>query len=107
MLEVLPGLSVWDLVLRDWGGRDVNQIGRQPPLSSNKAATHFPRLRELTGVPYDEMLFFDDSLWSDHCAMVARTCKEENGYGVITVRTPRGLGVAEWRKGLADYALAK
>ena len=34
LLEVLPGsLTVWDLVLRDWDGQDVNQIGRQPPLS--------------------------------------------------------------------------
>ena len=33
MLEVLPGLTVWDLVMRDWDGVDINQIGRQPPLS--------------------------------------------------------------------------
>lgn len=63
MLEVLPGVTVWDLLMRDWGGRDVNQIGRQPPLSSNKAETHFPRLREATGVPFDRMLFFDDCNW--------------------------------------------
>ena len=60
LLEVLPGLTVWALLMRDWDGRDVNQIGRQPPLSPNKAATHFPRLREATGVRYDRMLFFDD-----------------------------------------------
>ena len=33
LLEVLPGLTVWDLVMRDWDNVDVNQIGRQPPLS--------------------------------------------------------------------------
>jgi hypothetical protein len=33
LLEVLPGVTVWDLVLQDWDGEDVNQIGRQPPLS--------------------------------------------------------------------------
>ncbi|KAL7551934.1 hypothetical protein ACHAWF_015157 [Thalassiosira exigua] len=54
LLEVVPGTTVWDLVVeRDWGGDDVNQIGRQPPLSSNKSATHFPILRELTRVRYD------------------------------------------------------
>ena len=63
MLEVLPGVTVWDLLMRDWDGRDVNQIGRQAPLSSNKAETHFPRLREATGVPFDQMLFFDDCNW--------------------------------------------
>lgn len=60
LLEVVPGTSVWDLVVeRDWGGVDVNQIGRRPPLSANKSATHFPLLRELTRVRYDRMLFFD------------------------------------------------
>jgi len=66
MLEVLPGLTVWDLVVgRDWGGNDVNQIGRQPPLSSNKSTSHFPRIRELTGIRYDRMLFFDDCIWGE------------------------------------------
>mmetsp|Transcript_11701 Transcript_11701/g.29634 ORF Transcript_11701/g.29634 Transcript_11701/m.29634 type:complete len:202 (-) Transcript_11701:469-1074(-) len=37
LLEVLPGVTVWDLVLKDWDGEDVNQIGRQPPLSRNTA----------------------------------------------------------------------
>jgi magnesium-dependent phosphatase 1 len=59
LLEVVPGTTVWDLVGRDWGGVDVNQIGRRPPLSANKSATHFPILRELTRVRYDRMLFFD------------------------------------------------
>eukprot|EP00985_Skeletonema_marinoi_P029548 scaffold28195_cov104-Skeletonema_marinoi.AAC.3 len=32
LLEVVPGVSVWDLVVgRDWDGEDINQIGRQPP----------------------------------------------------------------------------
>ena len=33
MLEVIPGMTVWDLAMRDWDNQDVNQIGRQPPLS--------------------------------------------------------------------------
>ena len=60
LLEVIPGITVWDLVVnRDWDGIDVNQIGRRHPLSANKSATHFPILRELTRVRYDRMLFFD------------------------------------------------
>jgi magnesium-dependent phosphatase 1 len=63
LLEVLPGMTVWDLVVgRDWEGRDVNQIGRQPPLSSNKARSHFPFLKKATGIRFDRMLFFDDCL---------------------------------------------
>ena len=99
LLEVVPGTTVWDLVgCRDWDGEDVNQIGRQPPLSANKSATHFPLLRELTRVRYDRMLFFDgknahvmclsrknnalwlhsnfylciDCQWGDHCGQVER-----------------------------------
>ena len=44
----------------------------------------------------------------DHCAMVAAGCREErSGRGVVTVRTPRGLGEAEWRRGLEAYAASR
>uniref|UniRef100_A0A7S1C0N6 Magnesium-dependent phosphatase-1 n=1 Tax=Corethron hystrix TaxID=216773 RepID=A0A7S1C0N6_9STRA len=103
ILEVVPGVTVWDVLMRDWDGVDVNQIGRQPPLSSNKARSHFPRIRELTQIRYDEMLFFDDCNWGDHCRMVSDGCKEKNGEGVVSVRTPYGLREAEWREGLQTY----
>lgn len=105
LLEVLPGMTVWDLLMRDWDNQDVNQIGRQPPLSSNKAASHFPRIRSITGIRYDKMLFFDDCNWGDHCGMVARACVEsDTQQGVVGHRTPSGLRVADWRKGLELYA---
>ena len=105
MLEVVPGVTVWDILMRDWDGVDVNQIGRQPPLSSNKSKTHFPFLRKKTGIRYDRMLFFDDCNWGDHCGMVEQNCKEQdNGKSPVTVRTPRGLGENEWRQGLKKYA---
>ena len=106
LLEIVPGKTIWDFVVNDcWNGEDVNQIGRQPPLSSNKAQTHFPRIRKLTGIPYDKMLFFDDCNWGDHCGMVARAC-QENGKSVVTHRTPRGLKLSDWRKGLELYQKA-
>jgi magnesium-dependent phosphatase 1 len=73
LLEVVPGVSVRQVLAAGWPADfDGNlQIGRQPPLSSNKAATHFPRLRGFTGVPYDRMLFFDDCNWGDHCGAVS------------------------------------
>lgn len=106
LLEVLPGLTVWDLVVgRDWNGKDVNQIGRQPPLSSNKAASHFPRLKQVTGIRYDRMLFFDDCNWGDHCGMVAAGCREpDTGVGPAMLRTPYGIQEHDWRKGLDVYA---
>ena len=110
ILEVLPGLTVYDVLTRGFEGQmqdppergPVNlQIGRQGAngLSSNKAATHFPILKEATGVEYSEMLFFDDSAWSDHCAMVERGCP-----GVVTQRTPRGMQETEWRNALRKFA---
>ena len=95
LLEVTPGVTVWDVLMRDWEGRDVNQIGRQPPLSPNKSNTHFPRLREATGVPYSEMLFFDDCNWTDHCTAVSRA------HGVVAQRTPHGITASEWRRASA------
>ena len=105
LLEVVPGTTVWDLVVhRDWEGKDVNQIGRQPPLSSNKARSHFPFLKKATGVRYDQMLFFDDCNWGDHCGMVAAACREtDTNQGPATVRTPYGLGIKEWEQGLQVY----
>jgi magnesium-dependent phosphatase 1 len=106
LLEIVPGMTVWDLVVgRDWNGRDINQIGRQPPLSSNKAETHFPFLKEKTGIRYDEMLFFDDCNWGDHCGMVASKCREtDTNLGPATIRTPNGLRVEDWEKGLDAYS---
>ena len=111
MLEVLPGLTVYDVLVRGFEDAPMQeppergpinlQIGRQSPLSSDKSRTHFPTLQAATGVPYEQMLFFDDSAWSDHCAMVERACP-----GVVTQRTPRGMQVTEWRNGLRKYAAA-
>ena len=44
MLEVVPGVTVMDVLMKGHA-EDVNQIGRTPPLSADKAATHFPRLK--------------------------------------------------------------
>jgi len=101
MLEVLPGVTLLDVLRIGWGEQnDVNlKIGRTAPLSSDKSRTHFPLLAEGTGVPYSEMLFFDDSLWSDHCEMVEGNCR-----GVVTMRTPKGLTTDKWMAGLEKFS---
>lgn len=111
ILEVLPGVTVYDVLTKGFENAPMQeppergpinlQIGRQAPLSSDKSTTHFPTLRDATGVPYEEMLFFDDSMWSDHCRMVESACK-----GVVTQRTPRGMQRTEWCNGLRKYAAA-
>lgn len=106
LLEVVPGVTLYEVFMRGWegdfdgsGGEPNLQIGRTPPLSSDKSKTHFPRLRDLTGTPYEDMLFFDDSNWSDHCRIVGTNCK-----GVVTQRTPRGMTLVEFETGLQRWA---
>ena len=106
VLEIVPGVTARQVFALGWPtGFDGNmQIGRTPPLSSNKSQTHFPILKKETGVGFDRMLFFDDCNWGDHCAAVANGCQDEvTKLGPVVVRTPRGLQVAEWEKGLQLY----
>ena len=56
-IEILPGLTMGDMM-------SFNQIGRTGNLSPDKTS-HFRELHNESGVPYDEMIFFDD--WYVHC----------------------------------------
>ena len=66
ILEIVPGVTLREVLCRGHpeGMMDHIRIGRTPPLSSDKSKTHFPLIREATGIDYDGMLFFDDSNWS-------------------------------------------
>eukprot|EP00549_Striatella_unipunctata_P021841 CAMPEP_0118724814 /NCGR_PEP_ID=MMETSP0800-20121206/32800_1 /TAXON_ID=210618 ORGANISM="Striatella unipunctata, Strain CCMP2910" /NCGR_SAMPLE_ID=MMETSP0800 /ASSEMBLY_ACC=CAM_ASM_000638 /LENGTH=165 /DNA_ID=CAMNT_0006633457 /DNA_START=145 /DNA_END=643 /DNA_ORIENTATION=+ len=88
-IEVLPGLTLRDMIQYD-------QIGRTGKLTSRKT-THFTLLHEESGVPYNEMLFFDDCNWGDHCADVTRSV------GVVSQRTPHGMRLSEFHTGLTKY----
>eukprot|EP01033_Poteriospumella_lacustris_P007506 gene7507-5396_t len=57
ILEILPGVTMRDAFAKGWpqGFEGNMQIGRSPPLSSDKASTHFPILRQETGVDYNDM----------------------------------------------------
>ena len=101
ILEVAPGVTVRQVFAAGWPtGFDGNlQIGRTPPLSARKDKTHFPLLRQHTGIAFDQMLFFDDCNWSDNVAEVERGCP-----GVVGMRTPKGLQWGEWTRGLDLFA---
>jgi hypothetical protein len=50
-------------------------------------------------------LIFLHNIEGDHCGMVASQCKEpDTNQGPAIVRTPNGLGILEWEKGLREYA---
>ena len=142
LLEVLPGVTVEDCFRKGWEassssssssseqeggggagaggggggaawGEENLQVGRTLPLSSDKSKTHFPILKEKCGVPFHRMLFFDDSVWSDHCRIVSSKCKERvvvgggvdvGEWGVVAQKTPNGLTASEWAAGLNKYA---
>ncbi len=101
LLEIIPGVTMKAAFAKGWlDGFEGNvQIGRTPPLSSDKAKTHFPILKKLTNIDYKDMVFFDDCNWGDHCGKVERECK-----GVIAERTPDGLTVEEWNRALERYS---
>ena len=50
-IEIIPGVTMSDMF-------QYNQIGRTGRLTSRKTS-HFRNLHEDSGVPYEEMLFFD------------------------------------------------
>lgn len=88
-IEVIPGLFMKDMF-------KYTQIGRTGHLTSRKT-THFKELHAESGVPYNEMLFFDDCNWGDHCADVTAT------FRVVSQRTPRGMQLSEFHAGLEKY----
>lgn len=87
LLEVVPGTTLRTFLQRGWEPHTSHhlQIGRVPPLSPDKARSHFPRLRQLLGVPYEDMVFLDDCTWEDNVRHV------HGKLGVIGVPTPNGL----------------
>jgi magnesium-dependent phosphatase 1 len=100
ILEVLPGVTLRQVFAKGWPNDFEGNllIGRSAPLSSDKAMSHFPILREQTKIEYSDMIFFDDCNWGDHCHNVATACS-----GVITQRTPRGLRRSEWDACISSF----
>lgn len=88
-IEILPNISMRQVMSHV-------QIGRDPPLSSD-TRSHFRLLHQESGIPYEEMLFFDDCNWGDHCTTVSRE------FGVTSQATPHGLQYQEFQQGLAQY----
>lgn len=89
-IEIIPGLTMRELI-------DYDEIGRTGHLTSRKT-THFKSLHEKSGVPYEEMVFYDDCNWGDHCQDL------EDTFGVVGQRTPNGLQIEEFYAGLQKYA---
>jgi len=89
-IEILPGLTMGDMM-------SYNQIGRTGNLSPDKT-THFRELHDESGIPYHEMLFFDDCNWGNNCQRVT------SAFGVVSQRTPHGLQWEEFQSALRKFA---
>ncbi|KAL7463235.1 hypothetical protein ACHAXS_003608 [Conticribra weissflogii] len=62
-IEIIPDVSVMDMI-------SYSQIGRSGKLTSRKTS-HFRVIHEESGgVPFEDMLFFDDCNWQDHVSRV-------------------------------------
>ena len=88
-IEIVDGVTMKDMI-------SYSQIGREGQLTSRKTS-HFKLIHEQSGIPYDEMLFFDDCNWGDHVGDL------QNAFGVTGVRTPQGLQLDEFHHGLEKY----
>ena len=88
-IEIVDGVTMKDMI-------SYSQIGREGQLTSRKTS-HFKLIHEQSGIPYDEMLFFDDCNWGDHVGDL------ESAFGVAGIRTPHGLQLDEFRRGLEKY----
>ncbi|KAL4451416.1 hypothetical protein ABPG77_009488 [Micractinium sp. CCAP 211/92] len=76
-------------------GVSLHDLAHHHEIYPGSKRTHFRRIHERTGIPYEEMLFFDDMHWN---------IEDCSGLGVCSVYAPRGLRADVWRKGLAEYA---
>ena len=102
ILEILPGVSIRKVLDKNWPQNIIQNnhhclIGNAGKLSEDKSTSHFPLLSKHTGIAYQDMIFFDDSNWTNHCKLVRERC------GVVTVRTPDGCQVEEWERGIEEW----
>jgi len=94
-IEIVEGMTMRDMI-------SFSQIGRSGKLSSRKTG-HFRLIHEESGgIPYDEMLFFDDCNWADHVGDI------EKEFGVVGVRTGvGGLTIEHFHNGLDLFTSQK
>lgn len=63
---------------------------------NNDKTHHFRRLHQQTGIPYEQMCFFDNEEWNIQC--VSRL-------GVTCIYTPDGMTRKDWREALAAHGM--
>ena len=82
--------------------RRLNELIPLQEIFPGSKLTHFERLRESTGIPYGDMIFFDDSASGRY-----GNCEPVAGLGVLSVHCPEGLTAERWSSALEAYSSAK
>jgi len=78
-------------------GVSMDDVGEQQEIYPGSKTTHFRRLHQRTGIPYEEMLFFDNERWN---------ITDVAPMGVCSVYTPDGMTEEVWGAGLRGFAAA-
>lgn len=114
LLEILPNISLREVINNSWKNTPYYtnsltstsspylQIGRTPPLSSNKGKTHLKIISHSLSISFDKMLFYDDCNWSDNCQQAEEHCPN-----ITTQKTPHGMTIDDFFKGLEKYNMKK
>lgn len=88
------------LVIDPESGTTLSDVVRLREIyPGSKGSEHIPSLCRKAGVPYSEVVFWDDCTYGDNCGDVASKCA-----GSVCVRTPRGLTEELFEAGLEAFA---
>ncbi|KAG8469294.1 hypothetical protein KFE25_007812 [Diacronema lutheri] len=80
----------------------VSDLFAHVEIAPGSKLAHFERIRAALGVPYDEMLFFDDARGGSY-----GNCEQVSTLGVLCVHTPRGLTRDLFALAIVEYSARK
>ncbi|KXZ45106.1 hypothetical protein GPECTOR_58g555 [Gonium pectorale] len=94
----IPCLKTFLITEEKNGGRSMFDISSHNEIYPGSKITHFKAIHKDSGIPYEDMIFFDNERWNiTECARLGITC----------IYTPRGMTREAWEKGLTEFAMSR